>query len=165
LLGGVSVIKDDRIPPYLSQIIQDKSHLSALRTRLAGTNDLRELIANPPVILLDTEQQLFFYRGIQIKLQPSCFQCLLILARNPRQIVARDKIYHCLWPGDMNYTGDNKPYESQISDQKRRGVARLKKGLEGKIMLAPGELESLIITMPKVRYVLNLEKEDVVILP
>ncbi|MBN1383240.1 MAG: hypothetical protein JXA41_16365 [Deltaproteobacteria bacterium] len=75
------------------------------------------------------------------------------------------RIYRCLWPGDLNYNGDNKPYESQISDQKRRGIAQLKKGLEGKIDLAPRELESLIVTIPKVGYMLNVGKEEVVVLP
>jgi len=164
LLGGVSVIKDGRIPLYLSQIIRDERHLSALRARLAGTDDLREIIADPPLILTDERQQLIYYRGIQIKLQPACFQCILILAKNPKQIVARNDIYRCLWPGDMNYDGSNKPYESQISDNKRRSIAQIKKSLAGKITLAPGELETLIINRPKVGYMLNVGKENVVIL-
>jgi len=148
----------------LYEIVHDGNDPSALRGRLAGTDDLRQLIPAPPTILLDKQQQLFFYRGIQIKLQPACFQCILILANSPKNIVAREEIYRCLWPGDANYSGTNKPYESQISDHKRRGIAQIKKGLEGKITMAPGELESLIITRPKVGYMLNVGKEDVVIL-
>lgn len=131
---------------------------------LADTDDLRELIADPPVIFMDEGQQHFFYRGCPIKLQPAGFQYLLILAERPKQVVARDEIYRRLWPGDMNYDGSNKPYERQFSDHKRRCIAQIKKGIVGKIAVDPGELETLIITRPKVGYMLNVRKEDVLIL-
>ncbi|MBN1382556.1 MAG: helix-turn-helix domain-containing protein [Deltaproteobacteria bacterium] len=149
----------------IAEILPYRNDLLALRSRLAHARDLRNLIADPPIILMDEKQHLTFYRGIQIKLQPACFQCILILAKNPQQIVMRDEIYRRLWPGEISYSGANKPYEIQLSDHKRRGIAQIKKGLEGKIVLAPRELESLILTMPKVGYMLNVAKEDVVILP
>jgi helicase len=151
-------------PHLLADILQNKGLLLALRTRLADTHDLRELIADPPTIFADERQQLFFYRGIPIKLQPACFHYLLLLAEKPKQIVARDEIYRCLWPGPMNYDGSNKPYDRQISDHKRRCVAQIKKSITGKIEMAPGELEALIITRPKVGYMLNLRQEEVLIL-
>jgi len=77
------------------------------------------------------------------------------LAEKPKQIVMRDEIYHRLWPGPMNYDGSNKPYERQISDHKRRCVAQIKKGIVGKINLMPGDLENLILTRPKVGYMLT----------
>jgi len=115
--------------------------------------------------LMDEQQQLFFYRSLPINLQPACFQYLLILAEKPKQIVARDEIYRRLWPGPMKYDGSNKPYERQISDHKRRCIAQIKKGIAGKIEAAPGELETLIFTRPKVGYMLNVGKEATLILP
>ncbi len=156
---------DISFPRHLADILQCKSLLFALRTRLADTKDLRELIADPPIIFMDERQQLFFYRGIPIKLQPACFRYLLLLTEKPKQIVARDEIYHRLWPGPMNYDGSNKPYDRQISDHKRRCIAQIMKGITGKIDLVPRELECLILTRPKVGYMLNVGQEAVLILP
>jgi helicase len=149
-------------PRHLADILQNKNLLFALRTRLADIKDLRELIADPPVIFMDEGQQLFFYRGVPIKLQPASFQYLLILAEKPKQIAARDEIYRRLWPGPMKYDGSNKPYERQISDHKRRFIAQIRKGIKGRIDIAQGELETLIFTRPKVGYMLNLKTEDIV---
>jgi len=157
-------LADVSFPCSLAGIFQDIILLAVLRTRLADTKDLRKLITDPPVIFMDERQQLFFYRGIPIKLQPVCFSYLSLLAKKPKQIVARDEIYRRLWPGPMNYEGSNKPYERQISDHKRRCIAQIKKGITGKIDVEPGELETLIFTRPKVGYMLNVGKEDVMIL-
>jgi len=116
------------------------------------------------MIFMDERQQLFFYRGCPIKLQPACFQYLLILAEKPKQVVARDEIYRRLWPGPMKYDGSNKPYERQISDHKRRCIAQIKKGIADKIVAEPGELETLIFTRPKVGYMLNVSKANVAVL-
>lgn len=64
----------------------------------------------------------------------------------------------------MSYDGNNKPYERQISDHKRKLIAQIRKGISGKIAVAPGDLETLIFTRPKVGYMLNVGKEDVMIL-
>jgi DNA-binding winged helix-turn-helix (wHTH) protein len=151
-------------PRPFADIIRDKSLLATLRARLADTKDLRELITDPPVIFMEERQQLFFYRGIPIKLQPACFIYLSILAGKPKQIVARDEIYRRLWPGPMKYDGSNKPCERQISDHKRCCIAQIKKGIAGRIAVEPGELETLIFTRPKVGYMLNVGKEDVFLL-
>jgi len=147
-----------------SDILQDKALLAILRTRLSDVKDLRELITDPPAIFMDERQQLFFYRGLPIKLQQASFHYLALLAEKPKQIVARDEIYRHLWHGPMNYDGSNKPYDRQISDHKRRCIAQIKKGIVGKIAAAPGELETLIFTRPKVGYMLNVGKEEVLIL-
>ena len=155
---------DISFPRPLADILRDSILLAALRTRLADAKDLRELIADPPVIFMDEGQQLFFYRGCPIKLQPASFQYLLILAGKPKQIIARDEIYRRLWPGPMKYDGSNKPYERQISDHKRRFIAQIRKAVAGKIAVEPGELETLIFTRPKVGYMLNVAKDNVSIL-
>ena len=64
----------------------------------------------------------------------------------------------------MSYDGNNKPYERQISDHKRKRIAQIRKGIAGKIAVAPGELETLIFTRAKVGYMLTVGKDDVLIL-
>ena len=83
---------------------------------------------------------------------------LLLLVKMPKEL------YNRLWPGEMSYDGNNKPYERQISDHKRKHIAQIRKEIAGKIAVAPGELETLIFTRPKVGYMLNVGKEDVLIL-
>jgi DNA-binding winged helix-turn-helix (wHTH) protein len=156
--------EDGNFAHLLSDILQDKTLLASLRTRLADAKDLRELIADPPVIFMDERQQLFFYRGIPVALRPAYFGYLLLLAKRPKEIVTRQELYDRLWPGEMNYDGNNKPYERQISDHKRKLIAQIKKGIAGKIAVAPGELETLIFTRPKVGYMLNVNNDTVSIL-
>lgn len=164
LFAGRDSCRDGNSPRSVSEILGDKDYLMRLRTHLAGIADLRQLITNPPAILLDKKQQLFFYRGIQIRLQPACFNCVLILAENAGQVVLRDEIYKRLWPGEMNYDGTNKPYERQISDHKRRLINQIREGLKGRIDDQSNELEKIVITRPKVGYMLNVKKDDVLIL-
>lgn len=66
----------------------------------------------------------------------------------------------------MSYDGNNKPYERQIPDHKHRRklIAQIRKGIAGKLPVATGELETLIFTKPRVGYMLNLAKENVLIL-
>jgi len=45
--------------------------------------------------------------------------------------------------------GNNKPYERQISDHKRKLIAQIRKGVVGKIAVETGELETLIFTRPR----------------
>jgi hypothetical protein len=63
----------------------------------------------------------------------------------------------------MNYDGSNKPYERQISDHKRKLISRIAKGVAGKIAVDPAELKTLIFTRPKVGYMLDVGKNNVVI--
>lgn len=158
-------LQNGSFPRPLAEILQSNGALAALRARLVEARNLRELVADPPVIFMDEQQQVFFYRGIPIKLQPACFTYLLILAERPKQIVGRDEIYRRLWPGPIKYDGYNKPYERQISDHKRRCIAQISKGIAGKVAVTPGDLDTLIFTKPKVGYMMNVEKKGVVILP
>jgi hypothetical protein len=51
-----------------------------------------------------------------------------------------------------------------LSDNKRCCIDQIKKAVAGKITIELGELETLIFTRPKVGYMLNVRKEDVLIL-
>ena len=134
------------------------------KKKRVDAKDLRELITDPPFIFMDGGRQLFFYRGLPFKLQPAGFHYLAILAEKPKQIVTRDEIYRSLWPGPMDYDNSNKPCEGQISDHKRRCIAQIRKGVAWKIAVEMVELETLIL-WPKVGYMLNVRKENVMIFP
>jgi len=153
-----------RFPYLLDNIVRNESLLSALCTELAHIKNLRELIIDPPAILIDERQKLFFYRGIPVMLRPISFHLLFLLAVTPKVFVMREIIYNHLWQGEMNYEGTNKPYEKQISDHKRKLIAELRKGMTGKAEIAAGEMEALISTRSKVGYMLNLAKENVLII-
>jgi DNA-binding winged helix-turn-helix (wHTH) protein len=88
----------------------------------------------------------------------------LLLAKRPKEIVTRQELYDRLWPGEMSYDGNNKPYERQISDHKSKLIAQIRKGITGKVAVEKDELKTLIFTRPKVGYMLNVGKENVVVL-
>jgi hypothetical protein len=119
-------------PCPLADLLRNRGLLAALRARLSRIGDLAELITDPPPILMDERQTLFFFRGIPVLLRPISFAFLLILARTPGEVVLRKMIYDRLWPGEMDYEGANKPYEGQISDHKRKLVAEIKRGIQSR---------------------------------
>ena len=127
-------------------------------------NHLSELIADPPAILIDERQKLFFYRGIPVLLRPASFSYMLLLAQTPGELVMREIIYRCLWPGEINFEGTNKPYERQITDQKRKLLDDIRKGIAGRVEIQKGEMESLIATRHKMGYMLNCDRGNVLIL-
>lgn len=152
------------LPAPLAAILKSRSLLVELRRRLTTASQLAELIAEPPTILLDARQRLFFYRGVPVPLRPVSFSYLLLLAQSPREVVPREAIYRRLWPGELDYEGGNKPYEAQVSDHKRKLMAQIRRGLAGKLETQAGELEALIQTRSKAGYILDCNRESVVIL-
>jgi len=151
-------------PCALADLSRNRGLLSVLRARLAHVRTLAELITDPPVILIDEGQRLFFYRGIPILLRPASFSYVLLLARTPGQFILRERIYQHLWPGEMNYEGSDKPYERQISDHKRRLIAEIRRGIAGRVEVAEGEMEALIATRHRMGYMLNFTREHVLVL-
>ncbi len=147
-----------------ADVVRNRSLLSALRAKLAHIKNLSELIADPPAILIEERQKLFFYRGVPVMLRPVSFSYLLLLAQTPMEFVMREEIYSRLWPGEMDYEGSNKPYERQITDHKRKLIAEIRKGIAGRVEIREGEVESLIATRHKMGYMLNFVRENVLIL-
>lgn len=64
----------------------------------------------------------------------------------------------------INFEGTNKPYERQITDQKRNLLVDTRKGIAGRVEIQEGEMESLIATRHKMGYMLNFDRENVLIL-
>jgi len=151
-------------PCTLAELLRNGSLLDELRHRLMSVNHLSELIADPPAIVIDERQKLFFYRGIPVALRPVSFSYMLLLAQSPGELVMREVIYRCLWPGEINFEGTNKPYERQITDQKRKLLDDIRRGIAGRIEIREGELESLIATRHKMGYMLNIDRKHVLVL-
>ena len=153
-----------RFPCSLAKLMRNQSLLAKLRSRLTCVTHLSELIADPPAIVIDERQKLFFYRGVPVPLRPVSFSYMLLLAQSPREVVPREEIYRCLWPGELDYEGTNKPYEGQVSDHRRKLVAEIRKGLAGRAEIPEGEMERLIATRSKTGYMLNCDRGSVLIL-
>jgi hypothetical protein len=151
-------------PCPLAEILRDERLLSLFHDRLAITENLQDLITDPPAILLDEYQELFFYRSVSVMLRPISFSYLLLLAQTPEKYVRRETIFQHLWPDEANYEGTNKPYEGQVSDHKRKLIAAIKQGVTGKAAIEAGDVETLISTRHKRGYKLNFAKENVLIL-
>jgi DNA-binding winged helix-turn-helix (wHTH) protein len=151
-------------PCSLADVVRNRSLLSALRAKLAHIKNLSERIADPPAILIEERQKLFFYRGVPVMLRPVSFSYLLLLAQTPREFVMREVIYSRLWPGEMDYEGSNKPYERQITDHKRKLIAEIRKGIADRLEIGAGEMKTLIATRHKMGYMLNFARENVLIL-
>lgn len=151
-------------PCTIAELLRNGSLLGELRHRLTSVNHLSELIADPPAIVIDERQKLFFYRGVPVPLRPVSFSYMLLLAQSPGELVMREVIYRCLWPGEINFEGTNKPYERQITDQKRKLLGDIRRGIAGKVEIREGELESLIATRHKMGYMLNFNRESVLLL-
>lgn len=64
----------------------------------------------------------------------------------------------------MNYEGTNKPYERQITDQKRKLLDDIRKGTAGRVEIRVGEMESMIATRHKMGYMLNFDRGNVLVL-
>jgi DNA-binding response OmpR family regulator len=126
----------------------------------APTENLDELLAEQPIILLDESQHLFFYRGVPVVLPPAEFKLIALLAKRPGEVVSRKEIYARLWPESDSFG----PYEHQISDHKIRILRQIKKALVGKTGVDPTSIKGLIKTVRKVGYKLDLKREDIRIL-
>ena len=151
-------------PCTIGELLRNGSLLDELRHRLSSVNHLSELIADPPAIVIDERQKLFFYRGVPVPLRPVSFSYMLLLAQSPGDLVLREVIYRCLWPGEINFEGTNKPYERQITDQKRKLLDDIRRGIAGRMEIREGELESLIATRHKMGYMLNIDRKNVLVL-
>lgn len=159
-----SIPEGSRFPCTLAKLLGNGSLLAEVRHRLTSVNHLSELIADPPAIMLDERQKLFFYRGVPVALRPVSFTYMLLLAQSPGELVMREVIYRCLWPGEINFEGTNKPYERQITDQKRKLLDDIRKGIASRVEIREGEMESLIATRHKMGYMLNVDRKEVLVL-
>jgi len=83
-------------------------------------------VTDPPVVLIDEKQNLFFYRGYPVQLAPTTFKLMALLAKRPVELVTKDEIYAHLG-SEFSNTGKSNPYDRQISDHKRRIAVQMRK--------------------------------------
>ena len=150
--------------PSVADLLKDEKHLFAFRAKLEEAKNLHELIDDPPGMILDERQMLFFFRGIPVPLPFTTFKLLSLLANKPREIVTRKEMYQALWPDDEISGGANGPYDHQITDHKSRIISRIKKATEGTTAITQAEIKKLIVTKPRIGYTLNLDREYVWVL-
>jgi len=128
------------------------------------TKDLRKLVSDPPVLLINIRQMLIFYHGAQVILPLMSFRLLELLAGNPKSVITREQIYERLWPECEGNDDSSRPYEQQITDHKRKLLGVIRKGIKEIPGIDPGELKNLIVTRPRMGYMLHLDREDIVVL-
>ena len=117
---------EETVTCSLSKIINDDQKRKELCANLNVTKDLRKLVSDPPVLLIDIRQMLIFYHGAQVILPLMSFRLLELLAGNPKSVITREQIYERLWPECEGNDDSSRPYEQQITDHKRKlpGVIR-----------------------------------------
>ena len=117
-----------------------------------------------PVILLDEKQNLFFYRGCPVRLAPTTFKLMALLAKRPGEVVTKDEIYAHLWPEFSNTGTSSNPYDRQISDHKRRIAVQMRKVIKDERGNETDDPKDLITTRRKIGYFLNLNRAQVFVL-
>lgn len=155
---------EETVTCSLSKIINDDQKRKELCANLNVTKDLRKLISDPPVLLMDIRQMLIFYHGAQVILPLMSFRLLELLAGNPKSVITREQIYERLWPECEGNDDSSRPYEQQITDHKRKLLGVIRKGIKEIPGIDPGELKNLIVTRPRMGYMLHLDREDIVVL-
>lgn len=115
--------------------------------------------------MIDLRRKEVSYRGLLLDLPPRAFQLLVLLASRPSRLVTKDEIYDHLWPESEGRTADERSYERQIADHKRKLMTRLRALARSAPNLSQQEVEELILTKPRRGYLLNLGAHEVTILP
>jgi len=158
-----SIKKTWEVRPF-SEVISNNDLLSGFRSHLALAENLSDLVTDPPTILIDEKQKLFFYQGYPVHLPPTTFKLMALLAKRPGEVVTRDEIYAHLWPDLSNPGSSSNPYDRQVSDHKRKITTQIKKALKGKTDADLSQIKDMIHTKRKVGYVLNVKYEEVFLL-
>lgn len=116
-----------------------------------------------PRLLIDWGQQLIIYKGIRVELSSCPFKLLAALARTPGQFVNKVTLYDALYGSADAASEDDRPYERQLADHKRKLLAQIRKAVrnqKGRLILSE-EIENLIAVRRGVGYSLNLSQADV----
>jgi helicase len=119
-----------------------------------------------PTLLVDLDQQLITYKGIHVELSSYPFKLLAALARSPGRVVNKTTLYNALYGNVDAASEDDRPYERQLADHKRKILAQIRKAVsrQKRRMILSKEIENLIGVRRGVGYTLNLKQEEVSIL-
>lgn len=144
----------------IDEVISNKQAVAKLREAINKGQQLVDIVKTLPKIVIDKKEQNVFYCGYLVNLPEQTFKMFYILAKNSGQVVKKDEIYDYLY---NTKDTKNMPYEQQLRDHKRKILQKLK-SVAKKYKLKQKDIKNLIKTKYKVGYILNLSKEDVVII-
>lgn len=119
-----------------------------------------------PTLLIDLGQQLITYKGIRVELSAYPFKLLSALARAPGRVVSKGALYEVLYGSADEAPEDDRPYERQLADHKRKILAQIRKTIaeQKRRAVPPDEIETLISVRRGVGYTLNLNQMEVSII-
>lgn len=114
------------------------------------------------MLLIDVDQQLIAYKGIRIALSSYPFKLLAALARTPGRVVNKTLLYEALYGRADAASEDDRPYERQLADHKRKILAQLRRRWKIRnARISLEEIENLISVRRGVGYALNLKQAEV----
>ena len=117
-----------------------------------------------PVLLIDPAQQTLSYKGFPVAVSFYPFKFLLALARRPGKVVTKQELYDTVYGSAEDKADDDRPYERQLADHKRRILEQIKKALKRhKAKGAVRNIRTLIAVKRRVGYSLNLGRGDIAI--
>lgn len=116
-----------------------------------------------PILSVDPGQQALSYRGVHADLSLYPFRFLLTLARSSGKVVAKRDLYEAVYGSVDGEAEDNRPYERQLSDHKRKILTQIRKAVKRQRAkgVTAGEIKNLIVVRRGVGYALNLGSEEV----
>jgi len=144
----------------INEVLSNKQAINDIREAINNGRQLADVVKTLPKIVIDKKEQNVFYFGYLVILPEQTFKMFYILAKNVGQAVKKEEIYEYLYGSKSS---KNMPYEQQLRDHKRKIIQKLK-SVAKKYKIKQKEIKDLIKTKYKVGYILNLTKEDVVII-
>lgn len=135
MLSGFKDGADDYVvKPFALEVLE--ARIQAVTRRTSGTGFKKDIICGP--LRIDVQARSAYRNDCPLKLNPSCYTILLLLARQSPNPVSRKELERQLW-------GDEPPEEDVL----RKHIYQLRK-----IVDKPFEQE-LITTIPKIGYAIT----------
>ena len=152
--------EDNRIPGGDHRMDHRRTHAAEPPQAYAARSE------PSPVLLIDVGQQLITYKGIRVALSSYPFKLLAALARTPGRVVNKVTLYDALYGSVEEMSEDDRPYERQLADHKRKILAQIRKATASQPDRAGAaeEIAKLISVRRGVGYMLNLNQMDVSII-
>jgi DNA-binding winged helix-turn-helix (wHTH) protein len=142
---------------------QEPSQLQGCIVGEAPVSYQATVSSDSPAMLIDLAQQAVSYKGIHVPLSFYPFRFLVALARTPGKVIPKTELYDAVYGNADGHTDDDRPYERQLSDHKRRILAQIRKaaGQQEDSGVTKEEIGKLIAVKRRVGYKLNLSTGEV----
>jgi helicase len=150
-------LEAEKIPEEEAPLLRQRNHLCEPSQGYSNRSEASLLL------VIDLDQQLIIYKGIRVALSSYPFRLLAALARTPGRVVNKVTLYDAVYGSVDAASEDDRPYERQLADHKRKILAQIRKAVADQ--KHPGilfeEIERLISVRRGVGYTLNLNQSDV----